>query len=1843
MNFIAYIHRYSSSLWKHLLVCLLLMPCEGNAYAQDDRFNTKIQYKGGNTPQEVSEFVDTLYMLPGETRFLSIIHKADDTYRGYFRWYQYEDPQTKVEKFDSLAFTKIDSANWSSWNQQYENGFVYKGKQTDSSCGFGINYKLKNNGTSDNTDYSDCVVCDVSDLLDWELVPNNTKQIQTEPTLTLRKIFHIKPASAIAKRIQNASGEPIEYVDIHVPTDVETTFRTILHPENYYMGEDPKQISAIKWEAEWTNAEQTNNEQIRSLTPYLKAIQDKNENDKQKNNPGFFKIKTPENVPDKGYYTLKTYITTENPPEGTLNNWTPSGGWTPLYEYRIYPEKNSQILTAQEIKNGESKNQYLYRNQKYMDTRFHLLGAVEFDYDTDKATRSNNAYPAPLGKSESAYAFSYPSKVIKNWETMEKGNVKAHNYISVSRNEYGLFKTLNVPDISSNQILGKDVAKWWFARKSLSNTILLGRIAEQSYIDNGTWGDVNGYFLYLDASDNAGRIINIPLPYELCPDTRIIVTAWVCNMKGEGSEVDADISFTFKGVHDGDEDEDAITKGRHTHTLYKYYTGSIPWANKSYYEGTEGYAGKNVAAWQQVYFSFDFSKEWEYKEYELEILNNCASSVGADYAIDDIRIYRTKPNIEVMQDNMCSEEGEATRNLTIRTEFNTLLRNLGLSENEEVNNTHEQTNMDMFTEGFTQYQKNVYYYFMRPQPDGTYDTKDEDYTYIKLNYTGYTDTELEELGINLTDEKYEHNTQYGRIIISTNKDDYKNKEKNRFLTHDEAKEKSIIYYKELLTKYPEAADYALPLYAWMAEEGDRTYVYINQLNVKIKSEDEGDNTQELYPNTLYGVQIQGGESTTAFPNPNDPCSLVSTFFFEPATTILINGTTDLVGNKPCINEPIMLEAKLSGVNIDNNEPVDDIDNVGFDWFIGSKEEFEEIIQEDVEGLGKSPSIKSILKTFRRVYHDPYLDEEGLKALNITSSDDNAFTAEMQDFLMKKIDKDSLILLKNAFPYTLKAGKNRFVAIPIEPQTENTDQKTCWQPTEITIETANEAPQMKLGLPNINYPEDIVSLRIGKEQIQACSGDTGKQLTIPIRWAKATREGSKFQKKGEGTIYLVSSSESDGEDISMEPIATLLNINLSNLSTEGDNVEGYLEIRFNENISDRFKEGYIYTLDIPFEEVEGEGNIPSQCNASVFLPLKIVPEFLSWIASESNNWNNDANWERSRISDDLYYQEGQDDNRNAFAPMAFTKVTILQRNNIKGFPYLGMLQLNNNGVLDLQPQSSPIGEATPLMAYDMMVHDPAHDNTEGYEAKEFYGNRCEQICFQPTTGLMNQQYLTYEKARVEFELEKDKWYILSSPLKDTYSGDMYTPKYNSRQETPTFEEIEYKKSNNFNDRFAPAVYQRGWDKSSLLYFNDGSQKDIFVASTWSSTYNDAFVHYGPGNGFSIRVENATLINNKNPMFRIPKKDTFYKYYSENNGNEYNSHQQDVDKSDMGKLLLNKGDNESISFTVTKAKDETANGNEIFLTGNPFMTDLDMQKFIEENNEVLAEQTYWFAADGSMQAAIYSAENGWITTQADGLSTGKIAPLQGFFVKSKDKNPLQLTFSTNMMSPRSLKDTLQPLTTKANAINEKQLVIKAKRQGSISKALLLYNTNANTVYDSKEDVEILIDSNLKGQPSLYTIAGDMAVQINQTPTLRNIPLGIYSDNEEEVTLTFEGLEHFGDSLYLYDALTKESIRLDALTTQVTVPGSTHGRYFLNGTDEMTADGNIAIYSPNPGQLIVAAPAPDVLGRVRIYTVTGQLVQAFSGLNTSVHSFNLPQGIYLVEAISEQAAKKAKVYIR
>ena len=98
--------------------------------------------------------------------------------------------------------------------------------------------------------------------------------------------------------------------------------------------------------------------------------------------------------------------------------------------------------------------------------------------------------------------------------------------------------------------------------------------------------------------------------------------------------------------------------------------------------------------------------------------------------------------------------------------------------------------------------------------------------------------------------------------------------------------------------------------------------------------------------------------------------------------------------------------------------------------------------------------------------------------------------------------------------------------------------------------------------------------------------------------------------------------------------------------------------------------------------------------------------------------------------------------------------------------------------------------------------------------------------------MNPHLLRYDSAHVEFTIDTKRWYLMGSPLKGVVAGDMYTLR-NGKQETNAFEEIKFNTTN--NNRFAPAVYQRGWDKvqATVYDFNDetntGSCEFIFM--TW----------------------------------------------------------------------------------------------------------------------------------------------------------------------------------------------------------------------------------------------------------------------------------------------------------------------------------------------------------------------------------------------------------------------------
>lgn len=740
--------------------------------------------------------------------------------------------------------------------------------------------------------------------------------------------------------------------------------------------------------------------------------------------------------------------------------------------------------------------------------------------------------------------------------------------------------------------------------------------------------------------------------------------------------------------------------------------------------------------------------------------------------------------------------------------------------------------------------------------------------------------------------------------------------------------------------------------------------------------------------------------------------------------------------------------------------------------------------------------------------------------------------------------------------------------------------------------------------------------------------------IPVRHIELT-DNSNADHLGISSVDLKDSVllyKINGDVVEELPIVAVL----TDMKAKRDGSDNYIRLNFLPNFEPL--EGYIYTLMIHFEERTIDNYRIETCDGIVYLPLKIVPQYLTWISDgTSRNWNNDALWRRSNKKE-LYMGSEEDAdanpdglNRNdleyAFAPMNFSYVTILKPEN-SSWLYKLTAKGSSDQSLNMIPEDNPdrIGDATDRIEYDMMTPEEVDDGV--YAAVAFNGNRCNEIYFKPGATLMRQDYLTYKKARVEFEMVKNQKYFLSSPLQGVIAGDMYAPKETGRQETEAFKDITFVK--NQNNRFNPAFYQKTWDNSAKMYLKNENDKVYeAVASNWSIEYNDVSVPYEPGIGFYGSVEN---LKNGTALVRLPKADTFYDYYDTGGQTDTNDqHKIPSEQSLRGRLGFDTG--------VAKLKAEVINATNgyFFFVGNPFMTYLNMEKFFDGNGELT--RTYWTEYDA------FVLDKGNETVSTNGSTGGFLKPMQGFFVRKQDAveaKSLTVTFTPEMMSA----DNNTSLSTRSSEGETfPTLYISAKRNDECSSISIVKREQADTDYRIGEDAAVLLDTDEKQHPALYSVAGNQAVAINQTSVITNIPLGIYSDNAEDVTLTFEGIEQFDSPLYLYDALLDQSIRLDALNTQVTVPGSTHGRYFLNsGKDGLQAESDIAIYSPVAGEIVVATSSSDRLKTVRVYDLSGRLQLSLQSINEPVKRLYLTGGVYVVKVSTEKGdVKSSKVIVK
>ena len=870
-----------------------------------------------------------------------------------------------------------------------------------------------------------------------------------------------------------------------------------------------------------------------------------------------------------------------------------------------------------------------------------------------------------------------------------------------------------------------------------------------------------------------------------------------------------------------------------------------------------------------------------------------------------------------------------------------------------------------------------------------------------------------------------------------------------------------------------------------------------------------------------------------------------------------------------------------------------------------------------------------------------------------------------------------------------------------------DYQICLGEMSFKLRVVKNGPQLDLGVPDVAYPNNYArAVRIGLPQVTLLAEQEAKgggYLCVPISGEKLVADNST-------RLYFVKAGGKDHLDESQYTKVMYLSgtndpayknrIGESlTLATLQDNYiernTSHLKLKFTPQSGDassasknvQLREGYWYEGVLIFRE-NGSKETTVLCSGETYIRFAVVPEYATWNPTANSKmsaaWNNDDNWRRSARSE-LYKEENQytDYPGGGYVPMKFTKVTIP---NLSGlyFPSLGYIAYQKSTGIATRLSNAKGDAATANIQYDMLAKWDANTESHGLnadgnlECEPFYGNTCDQIYFKPGGELLNQCYLIYNKAWVEKEMKPNTWYALTSPLQDTYTGDIYVPAVSGRQESEAFEPITF--SSPVNNRVTSPVYQRSWDDASAEEVTldgnysayDYSGTDISfenqslraLSAHWSHIYNKVDRKYLPLEGVAIKMGDKYTVGGagtsagssassgaaSDMLLRLPKADTQYTYVSASQ--QQSSLSASVDKKNAYRLVVNADAQENalgkMSYSLVKLSD----GNNYYLVGNPYMATLSMYKFLKANAALLS--SFYVYEDGALK--LYDKLD-MSTTTYESKNDVKISPMQSFFVRLKDgQSASQLNFTSAMTVDREVFGGVKTASDEGQDLVSLTLTA-ASASGYSSRSKVVLDAIASEDYDEAEDAQLLYDAQLKEVPIVYTVAGDEAVALNSLPNVDWLPLGVVGASSVE--LKIEGVNRLSSPLYLYDAATRKYQEIKD-GEEIKVQSNEHGRYFLTQTCSTTGienaevgESDVKIYSPSRGLIVVSKVGGPLLNKVEVYTLDGRLVAAKKAEGaasvsipvSSLSSSSSSQGIYIIKVsvMDTQATITRKLSLR
>lgn len=1291
-------------------------------------------------------------------------------------------------------------------------------------------------------------------------------------------------------------------------------------------------------------------------------------------------------------------------------------------------------------------------------------------------------------------------------------------------------------------------------------------------------GKVDGtgnHFLYVDASDRPGILARLPFKEKLCTGSELFVTAWMKSSGQSGSD-DAAVLFTIMGV-------DSLENGTVTYTpLYRHSSSQI--RTTCWLSGDTPGTGEGTNNWYQIYFSFlnDSENAQNFDSYILQVENNCASTVGGDYYIDDIKVYLAQPNATITQKEYTCTDTRTRMNMEI--DWERLKARLGNAE----------TGEDGISFCFMDETK--YNNYLKAHPDATKAAALKE-SIVEIGDGKVIDTKV--MTMKFFNE-FEENDEFG---TSTLDKDGSVEDGNFFFAYQHMKDGKPYFYR--VGSETDAAGRRLTVDFYSVLSPNRPYIML------------------IMPDNPNSAENEDALISDLADQIGDPCSIYTRFYVTSETLIKVNGEVVDPSVDFCAGQVFNFTVQVRVPKADGeNEDYIVLDNgVYFDWFFGTEKEFR------TEDPDLKTNLDFALTNFRAVYPNATELSEQTPPKTITVKGAEITFSENEYKLIEKYIKDTgaaagvnnrLVLHREDLDIALLHDGLNLVVKPIQTLVPPSGSgisdeqwaQVCWEYIPLILNANGSAPKMHAGFEEVKYPTDDYNpgLRIGLQQIEEATDDENKSLRINLRNAQVVTTGAslgKINRDGLDQIFLINSDDPQYKDLFTStdleatslPIGTVedMYVNTQDMSMS------YMYVRFNlkeQKISgDRSftfnpREGYTYTFSTYFEEKNSDSSsedIYNTCYGSFPIDMKVVPEYLVWQGGATSNWNNDANWKRAdksalkKADGDSYPTNEANTTENGFVPMLFSNVVMPRGSKAE----LYMAGYAEGGAAWSGSDNRPDGMESPTenIQYDLMAYDNTSDNT--LSTQRYRVNICRDIHFEPDAQMLHAEQLLYDKAWTDVEITPGQWTAVSTPLQGVVAGDWYAPTATGRQETEYFKDITFN-DNDYN-RLNPAVYQRSWSTGANIVEDGGGTTPVSFATEWSSAYNDASVPYVAGGGFSIKG----VTSNSSLLFRFPKADTEYTVSTAEN--------KTVDRTTAGKLLVSNMVDRSnplqyvhsdeVSATLTPSID-----GKYLMVGNPFMAPLDVQAFVAANSDVLA-QKYWISSD--LTTAVTYDGTRW----SEGTSL--IPPYSVFYVEAK-------TPSTASVEVKFTADMQKFATSSTDAGSQAaSLKITAEDAEGSSSAAVRYAASASNGF-GMEDAQMIsgLTGNADNAPQVYTVAGNTAVSVNQLKDAQRIPLGVTAADGSVVTLTFSGVAAVKDAA-LYDAELQSETPLHE-GYQLTVNGSSYGRYFLigkgpgttTGISDVGTDGNVSVSSILPRQIVVTSDAE--LRSVSVWSVSGALLK-------------------------------------